>query len=388
MTGHHEMSMAAMTRAVLRFYAAYYVISTVVGVVGKAFMSGVETIDKMQMSAVTVAATITNLQGTTGNIAENYRKNLAYAKGLVPVLMQIDAASFANLEQVQLINNAMAMHGVVLDKNNAKQVASMTSLTNMIAMFTKGQNQTQQVTQETNAALNGEITSRNRIALMLDQQIKRQGDYKDGLKGLNEEAKKHGDWLERIAPYLVGINAAAGDISKTWEAVKTSLQTTWMILQTEIFADFYKGLVTGGQEAIGWARENAPKIGEYFRASMNAVGDAIGAAWGVLKGFGSTLKDLVPLVRMIAYGWGGVLAVLKPIGEFLGNSIVLTYNLLKMIGNATLAIAALATGNVNVAKTAWDEAKKNFAEVEKLSIANRKVLVDGIAAAVTGYYKQ
>ena len=76
MTGQHEMSMASMTRAVLRFYAAYYVISAVAGFIGRQFMDGVATIDKMQLSAVTVAATITNLQGVTGDIAENYKKNL------------------------------------------------------------------------------------------------------------------------------------------------------------------------------------------------------------------------------------------------------------------------------------------------------------------------
>jgi hypothetical protein len=388
MTGQHEMSMASMTRAVLRFYAAYYVISTVVGVVGRAFMSGVETIDKMQLSAVTVAATITNLQGTTGNIAENYKNNLGYAKALVPVLMQIDAASLMNLEQVNNMNNALAMHGVILDGSNKKQVVAATALSNAIAMYTAGQSKEQQSSQETNALLDGTVSTRNKIAKMVDTQIRRQGDYKDGLAGLNIEAAKHNDWLERISPYLVGIAAASGDIQKTWEATSSSLKTTWMILQTEIFADFYKGLVTSGQELVGWARENAPLIGVYFRASISAIADAIGAVWGVLKGFGPLLKDIPPLVSAIAYGWGGVLAVLKPIGEFLGNSISLTYNLLKMIGNATLAIGAFATGNTSVAKTAWEEAKKNFSEVEKLSIANRKILVDGIADAIVGYDKQ
>ena len=388
MQGSHEMSMASMTRAVLRFYAAWYVASAAIGFVGRAFMSGVETIDKMQLSAVTVAATITNLQGTSGNVVENYKKNLEYAKALVPILMQIDAASLANLEQVQLINNALAMHGVILDSSNKKQVASMTALTNTIAIFTKGQNQSQQSIQETNAALNGEVTSRNRLALMLDQQIKRQGDYADGLKGLNAEAAKHGDWLERIAPYLVGINAAAGDISKTWEAVKTSLQTTWMILQTEIFADFYKGLVTSGQEAIGWARENAPKIGQYFKISMNAVGDAVGAVWGALKGFLPVMQDLGMLIAPIAYGWGGVLAVLKPIGEAIGNALQSTYLLGKAILDTVLAIASLSVGSVAGARIYWDAAKKGYTEVGELTKKNFNLLTSGVSDAIVAYDKQ
>jgi hypothetical protein len=93
MTGEHEMSMASMTRAVLRFYAAYYVVSTVISAISNAIMSGVNAIDEMRISAVALAAQITSSQGNTGNITENYKNNLIYAKALVPVLMQIDAAS-------------------------------------------------------------------------------------------------------------------------------------------------------------------------------------------------------------------------------------------------------------------------------------------------------
>jgi hypothetical protein len=387
MVGSHEMSMAGMTRNLLRFYAAWYVISAAVGAIGRQFMSGVEAIDKLQLSAVTVAATITNLQGTTGNVAENYKNNLIYAKALVPVLMQIDAASLANLEQVNLINNALAMHGVILDGSNKKQVASMTALTNTIAIFTRGQSQEQQASQETQALMRGEVTTRNRVALMIDQQIRRQGDYVDGLKGLNAEAAKHGDWLERIQPYLVGINAATGDISKTWEAVRTSLQTTWMILQTEIFADFYKGLVTGGQEAVGWARENASEIGKYFRITMNTVSDTFQGALGILKGFIPVMQDIAPLIAMIAYGWGGVSATIKPIGEFLGNTIALIYRMGQALVQATMAGAAALTGNKALMDAYWAEAKKNFAEVEKLAARNKYLMTDGIVDAVAEYDK-
>jgi len=388
MVGEHEMSMASMTRAVLRFYAAFYVVSAAAQGITSFLMGGVETIDKMNMSAVTVAATITNLQGTSGNITENYKKNLEYAKGLVPVLMQIDAASFANLKQVQLINNAMAMHGVILDDNNKKQVEAVTALTNTIAMYTYGQNKEQQATQETNALLNGEVSTRNRIALMIDQQIKRQGDYKNGLKGLNEEAKKHGDWLERIRPYLLGAAAASGDISKTWEATSSSLQTTWMILQTEIFSGFYKELITGGQELIGWTRENAPLIGQYFRVAMNAVGNVLQGIWGFLKGFAPLARDFGSAVALVAYGWGGVFAVLKPIGEFMGNSVSLTYELLKMLGNAAVALGGIMTLQVSVAKVAWEETKKSWTKVEELSAKNKKLLTEGVADAVVQYDKQ
>jgi len=386
--GDHDMSMAAMTRAVLRFYAAYYVISSVIQGIGSIFKSGVESIDKMNLSAIGVAATITNLQGTTGNIVDNYKNNLAYAKALVPVLMQIDAASTANLEQIMMMNKAMAMHGVILDGSNKKQVETMTALATTIQLFTEGQNKEQQATQETNALLNGEVSSRNRIALMIDQMIKKQGDYKDGLKGLNEEAKKHNDWLERISPYLVGIAAASGDISKTWEATSSSLETVWMLIQQEMFAGFYKGLVNSGQEAVGWFRENLPEIGKYFNIVMNSVGDLIGAIWNVLKGFAPAARDFGSAAGMVAYGWGGVLAALRPIGELIGNAINTTYQLVKMVYNATTAVKDLVTGNIDGAKLAWESAKQNYAEAEQLSKRQYQIVTKGIGDAVVAYDKQ
>lgn len=388
MVGDHDMSMAAMTRAVLRFYAAYYVISSVIQGIGSIFKSGVESIDKMNLSAIGVAATITNLQGTTGNIVDNYKNNLAYAKALVPVLMQIDAASTANLEQIMMMNKAMAMHGVILDGTNKKQVETMTALATTIQLFTEGQNKEQQATQETNALLNGEVSSRNRIALMIDQMIKKQGDYKDGLKGLNEEAKKHNDWLERISPYLVGIAAASGDISKTWEATSSSLETVWMLIQQEMFAGFYKGLVNSGQEAVGWFRENLPEIGKYFNIVMNSVGDLIGAIWNVLKGFAPAARDFGSAAGMVAYGWGGVLAALRPIGELIGNAINTTYQLVKMVYNATTAVKDLVTGNIDGAKLAWESAKQNYAEAEQLSKRQYQIVTKGIGDAVVAYDKQ
>jgi len=151
MVGSHDMSMAAMTRSVLRFYAAWYVASTAVGAVKNLFMGGVEAIDQMKMSAVTMAATITSMQGSTGNITERYKENLKYSTAMVPVLEQIDALSFANLSQIDKMNRAMTMQGVVLNANKKTQIESFTALTNAVAMFTVGQDKEKQASQEIRA---------------------------------------------------------------------------------------------------------------------------------------------------------------------------------------------------------------------------------------------
>lgn len=388
LVGDHDISWRSMTNTILRFTGIVFVAGIAISGIKNILMGGVKEIDSLKTSTIAVAAQITTMQGTTGNVVENYRQNVIYAEALNKKLMEIDANSFANLSQIQLMNRAMVNQGVLLDVNNAKQIESFTALTNAVALFTTGQDKEKQASQEIRSLMSGQIRAGDMVAMQMDALIKKQGDYKDGLKGLIEEGKKHGDTLERMQPYLIGIVAASGDISKTWEAISSSAETAWGIMQRDIFKDFYKGLVDGGAEAVKWAKENSAEVGVYIRAGLNSIADIIQGIWGVLKGFAPLARDFGSAVSIVAYGWGGVFAVLKPIGEFLGNSIALTYDLVKMLGNAALAVGALATGQIDVAKTAWSEAKKNYSDVEKLSVANRKILVDGIADAVVAYDAQ
>jgi hypothetical protein len=277
MTGQHEMSMASMTRAVLRFYAAYYVLSTVGSAIKDLFMGGIKAIDEMQFSAISIATTITSMQGTTGNVAENYKKNLEYAKGIVPVLQQIDANSFANLQEIMLMNTQLALHGVLLDGNNKKQVESATALSNAIKIFTSGQDPVKQMQQETRAIFTGMIKPGDTVAMMLDSMIKNEGKYAGGLKEIVKLSRDHADMLERINPYLVGIVAGVSDIQKTWMAVSSSMETSWNIIQRGLFADFYKSLTKSGSEANTWLKKNADDI----VASIDKIGTAIKIAFEV-----------------------------------------------------------------------------------------------------------
>jgi len=388
MVGDHEMSMAAMTRAILRFYAAYYVVSNAAMSIGRLFAGGVKAIDDLKTSTIAVAAQITNMQGESGDVVENYKNNLKYAEALNVKMMEIDANSFANYQQIILMNRAMNQHGVILDLNKQKQVDAFTALTNTIALLTAGQGQEQQASQEMNALMSGQVKTTDRVAKMIDSLIKKQGDYKDGLKELVKEGEKHGDTLERLQPYLVGVAAASGDISKTWMAVGSSIETAWGILQRSVFADFYKELVTSGQDAVEWVKRNADEVARYIKIGFNAVSNIIQGIWGVLKGFAPLAKDFGMAAGLVAYGWGGVFAALKPIGELIGNQIALTYDLVKMIGNAAVALGALIARQPEAAKAAWAEAKKNYAEVERLSIRQYEIVKNGIADSVAAYAKQ
>ena len=275
MVGHHEMSTAPIIRATLRIYAAYYVLKTAAEAFFRVITSGLKSIDDLKIATVGVAAQITTMQGTTGNIAENYRKNLEYARALVPVLMEVDAHSLANYELLQGMNLAMTGQGVILDVNNQKQIASFTALSNAIALYTAGQNQEKQMGQEIRAIMSGNLGQGALIAKQLNDAIKIQGVYKDGLKELVVEGKKHGDTLERLLPYLAGIVEASSDIQNTWQSVTTSLNTAWGIIQRGMFANLYEDLTTSGKKATEWMKTNADEIVKQLKRIADGLKYAI-----------------------------------------------------------------------------------------------------------------
>ena len=281
MAGQHKASYAGMARAMLRLYAAYYVLQAVIRATIGVLSSGIKAIDELKISTIAVAAQITTMQGPK-NVVENYKKAIEYAHGLNIELMKIDAISFANYQQIQLMNRAMNLQGVLLDTNNRKQVESFTALTNAVAMFTQGQDKQKQASQEIRALMSGEIRAGNMLARVMDEQIKRQGEYKGGLKEVLKLGKQHGDTLERMQPYLIGIVAAAGDIQMTWESVASSFETAWGIVERALFKDIYKKVTADGRAFTTWMMENADQIADKIKEVYETIKRAVQAVIAML----------------------------------------------------------------------------------------------------------
>jgi hypothetical protein len=320
MVGEHEMSMASMTRAVLRFYAAYYVVSTAVQMLGQFFMSGIQAIDSLKVSTIAVAAQITSMQGPE-NVAQNYRDAVVYANALNLKLMEVDANSFANFEQIQLMNRAMINQGVILDINNAKQVEGFTALTNAVNLFTTGQDKAKQASQEMRA-----------VAKQMDALIKQQGVFKGGLKDfvthwkkVGEETGNSGIILEKMEPFLIGIIAASGDIQKTWEAVSSSLQTNYNNILRIAFEDIYKELIESGQRLIAWLKANKDEVVSVLKFWINAFAMFAKGLWEVAKAlyyFHEPLKLLA--YALISYGIASGITALLGLFAKLSSSFLLT----------------------------------------------------------------
>ncbi len=235
--------------------------------------AGIEAIDNLNLSTIKMASMISTMQGPD-NIAQKYAEAKKYAVGLAEELRKIDDISFANAEGLQAMAETMIMQGQVIDTNNKKEMESFAALSNMVAMYTQGQNQGMQIRQEMRALMTGEARQGAIVAQQIDQMAKSSGDYKNGLKDIIKLGKEHGDFWARIEPYLAGVKAAAPDIANSWESVKSSWDTAMTQLKRNVFADVYKEATEKGREFVDFIKNNSEQIANAIKTSASIIAAA------------------------------------------------------------------------------------------------------------------
>lgn len=278
-----------------------------IGIFVSQIRSAVEAIDALKINTIQIAAQITTMQGPK-NVAEHYKAATVYADSLARKLQEVDANSFANFQTLSMMTQTMTLQGVILDVNNKKQVDSFTSLSNAVAMYTAGQNQSIQAHQEIRALLTAEVLPGAQLAKQIDEMAKSSGLYKNGLKDIVAEGKKHGDTLERMAPFLVGINAASGDIATTWSAVTSSMSTAFGILQRAFFKDAFPELVSSGAEFVVWLKSSEGTVtawGVNFMRVLYSISAEIIRTGMLLDKIGGSATS----AQMLLYGPGKALGI-------------------------------------------------------------------------------
>ena len=224
------------------------------------FKKGVEAVDEYRQSVIQTAAMISSLQ--TGDVAENYRKAKEYAEGLQNTLQQVDANTTLNLSSLQAITEEMVKQGVVLDTGNQKQVDAFTTLANATAVYSRNGSNEIQLRQEVSALLRGEVDMNSQLASLVQKNV-------DGpLKVQVEKWKQSGTLVEELAQRLGGFNLASGDLSKTWGAVKSSLETSVNLVLRAGFGTIVNDLV-----------KDLGKANEYLKTHKDQIGEDIKKGW-------------------------------------------------------------------------------------------------------------
>lgn len=383
MVGQHDMSMAAMMRAVLRLYAAYYVVSNAAKTIVSPFIEGFRGVEEYNTSVASMAAMVMTFAEAQKGVsqADQWKEALRYASSLVPVLETIAARTLLSGEETTALANAFARSGVFLDATNAKQLEGFTRLSNALPLMTKGQEIMRQINTEITAMMSG---SSQPSAMLLKNLRAIDPQIKENLKTWQAE----GSVLEHLGELLKGFGPATEILELQWQAVKTTIDTT--VTQTlragmkgayaeiiDIIKDVNKALEIQKEEiAVG------------MTVAWSLVKNTLMTIWGILQGFGPVLRDIGAVVGTIAYGWGGVMAALKPIGELIGNTIAMVYELGKVLAHVGMAGWQAATGNITLAKAEIAAAKQSMKDVNTLIDKNIDLTKNGIIDSIALYANQ
>lgn len=383
-------------------FSAYYLVQQVT--------DGIQAIDELHLSVVKMASTITTMQGPK-NIEQNYAAAKKYAEGLAVALQKVDEISFANNEGLQAMAETMIMQGVIIDTNNKAQMESFAALSNMIAMQTAGQNQALQTRQEMRALLSGEARTGAVVAQQIDQMAKNQGEYKNGLKDIVRLGKEHGDFWQRIEPYMQGVKAAADDISNSWEAVTSSWETAKTMIKREVFTEVYASAIANGKMFVDWIKANSKEIAQAIKIAMDVMILAAKVALAyfavfvagpaILGAVATAVGILQVQMALASMEMAGTTAVARIYALVMGRDVVTAtwaaagaMGKLKMIGQVLLAffigweIGKIIEKHCAVARQAAAALVAGLHKVWATLVFGSKLVGTIMATTMTGNFKQ
>lgn len=259
--------------------------------------SALEAIDGVRVASVQIGAQLAQLKGPE-NIEKNFETMYGYATQMSIELRKMDAQTFMNYKGLNAMNQVASLYGQTIDINNQKQRDAFTDVSNAIAMYTNGQDQVMQAYQETRGLIKAEVNQRTQVAKIIDDQIKAQGKYKNGLQDIVALSQKTGQNIfELLQPYLAGIRAASKEIQKTWSAGLSSMSSAVTQLQVDVFQKFYDDAAKYVTGAAAYIQKNSKEIAD----NLHTIGAAIKSIAELYLGWMVLTKT--PVVAKAIYDW-------------------------------------------------------------------------------------
>jgi len=255
MVGNHDYSLAAMQRAVLRFYATMYVISTAADYLSAPFTKGFKAVEDYNQSVASLAAmVVTFSQAKEGqSLSDQWKEALSYSTAMVPILEKIAARTLLSGQETTALANAFARSGVFLQANNAAQIEGFTRISNALPLMTKGQ----EIMRQINTEIRSVMTGQNEQSSMMLQTLK-------ALPGFSKENleiwRQQGTVMENVGKLLEGFGPATALLEDQWQAVKSTLETTvTQILRGGMLAT-YGEIILSAKDLDKYLNENKDSL--------------------------------------------------------------------------------------------------------------------------------
>ena len=141
---HDELDQASQRshRSIIQWIASvaggivvYQGIRLAIGGVINMIGAAVTATDNFAVSTTQMAATLTTLAKDKNDPFATFQHNLEYAKGLVPVLMDVDKYTTLNMDHLLVINQELNKQGMYIRNNNAEDKDFLTNLSNAVALY-------------------------------------------------------------------------------------------------------------------------------------------------------------------------------------------------------------------------------------------------------------
>jgi len=279
MVGHHEMSMAAITRAVLRAYAAYFVLSQGIDLMLVPLQKGFNAVEDYNKSVAGMAAMVMTFSEKQPGITmeQSWKEALKYSSAMVPVLENIAAKTLLSGEETTALANAFARSGVFLNSNNAAQVEAFTRISNALPLMTQGQEIMRQINTEVRSLMTG---ANEQTSMLLTSLKAINPNIENDLKTWRQT----GTVFEHIGEMLVGFGPATDLLENSWQAVKSTIDTTVTQSLRGAMKPAYEEIIKLTKEFNTWLVKNQDEL------QKTASG-----IWGYLKKSAEIGKELASL---------------------------------------------------------------------------------------------
>jgi len=332
-------------------------------VMEKGFNEVRDAVDGYNMAVIKAAALVTGMMAKDDRpLAKRYAEAKDYAEGLAIALEDIDKRTLLTAQDLQGITEEMAKQGVLLDFNNQKQVKGFEALANALAVISAGSpNKAIQLRQEARALLQGEVNVNSQLAMILQSQV-------GNLESQVALHKRQGDLLEWLGEQLVGFTAASGDISATWEAIQTSLETIYRQVLRGGLGPAFKEIVELVKKLSDWVTDHKNQIQTLLVGAWQSVRGVIETVGNLFAGFKGDLGPIKDLTVTILEGWRAIATVYLPPLAGLVNAIVRPlWDMLRTLGNIGRVAALIIAGDFSAADKAFGDMKASWEDWKKSS---------------------
>jgi hypothetical protein len=125
-----------------------------------------------------------------------------------------------------------------------------------------------------------------------------------------------------------------------------------------------------------------------LRIGLGAIENILKSIWNIIQPFAPLFAGLAPLIGVIGYGLGGILAIAVPISKAIANTVLFAADLLALLASGVTMIGQLATGQIAAAKETWNAVKGIYATAKERASETVGLMTAGVSDAIMGYQKE